>query len=56
MVRTLCGDAKKGTDKIRMCVDLSRLNRFVQRERHQSLSPAEVVADRKAEEAITYIS
>ena len=47
---------KKGTDKIRMCVDLSHLNRYVQRERYQSPSPAEAVADITAEEAITYIS
>ena len=31
---------KKGTDKIRMCVDLSRLNRFVKQERYQSATPA----------------
>ena len=36
---------KKGTDKVRMCVDLSRLNRFVKRERYQSATPAEAVAD-----------
>ena len=30
---------------IRMCVDLSHLNRFVKRERYQSSSPAEAVAD-----------
>ena len=41
---------KKGTDKIRMCVDLSRLNRYVQRERYQS-SSAEAVADITLEEA-----
>ena len=35
---------KKGTDKI-MCVDLSCLNRFVKRERYQSATPAQAVAD-----------
>ena len=34
-----------------MCVDLSRLNRYVQRERYQLPSPAEAVADITAEEA-----
>ena len=42
---------KKGTDKIRMCVDLSRLNRFVERERYQSATPAQAVADIAAESA-----
>ena len=42
---------KKGTDKIRMCVDLSRLNRFVKRERYQSATPAEAVADIAEEKA-----
>ena len=36
---------KKNSDSIRMCVDLSHLNRFVKRERYQSSSPAEAVAD-----------
>ena len=36
---------KKGTDRIRMCVDLSKLNRFVLRERYQSPAPAEAVAE-----------
>ena len=36
---------KKGTDKIRMCVNLCCLNRYVKRERHQSPTPAETVAD-----------
>ena len=40
---------KKGTDKIRMCVDLSRLNKYVRRERYQSPTPAEAVADITAE-------
>ncbi len=42
---------KKGTDQIRMCVDLSRLNRFVKRERYQSATPAQAVADIAAENA-----
>ena len=42
---------KKGSDKIRMCVDLSRLNRFVKRERYQSTTPAQAVADIAAQNA-----
>ena len=42
---------KKGTDHIRMCVDLSRLNHHVRRERYQSQTPAEAVADIAVEEA-----
>ena len=42
---------KKGTDRICMCVDLSWLNRCVRRERYQSPTPAEAVADIAAEEA-----
>ena len=42
---------KKGSDRIRMCVDLSRLNRYVKRERYQSPTPAEAVADISASEA-----
>ena len=42
---------KKGTDRIRMCVDLSRLNRYVRRERYQSPTPAEAVADIASGEA-----
>ena len=34
-----------------MCVDLSNLNRFVIRERYQSPTPAEAVADIAASEA-----
>ena len=34
-----------------MCVDLSRLNRYVKRERYQSPTPAEAVADIAAENA-----
>lgn len=42
---------KKGSDHIRMCVDLSKLNRYIQWERYQSPTPAEAVADMAAEEA-----
>ena len=40
----------KDTDRIRLCVDLSRLNRYVKRERYQSSAPAQAVADIAAEE------
>ena len=36
---------KKNSDRIRMCVDLSHLNRYVKRERYQSPTPAQAVAD-----------
>ncbi len=36
---------KKNSDKIRMCVDLSKLNKYVRRERYPSTTPAEAVAD-----------
>ena len=36
---------KKNSDKIRMCVDLSKLNKYVRRERYPSVTPAEAVAD-----------
>ena len=36
---------KKNSDCIRMCVDLSKLNKFVRRECHPSTTPAEAVAD-----------
>ena len=42
---------KKSLDKIRMCVDLSHLNRFVIHERYQSPTPAEAVADIAASKA-----
>jgi len=42
---------KKGTDKIRMCVDLSKLNCFALRERYQSPTPVEAVADIAVNEA-----
>ena len=36
---------KKGTDRICMCVDLSKLNKYVQREHYPSATPHDVVAD-----------
>ena len=42
---------KKESDSIRMCVDLSHLNRYVKRERYQSATPAQAVADIAAENA-----
>ena len=42
---------KKGTERIRLCVDLSKLNRYVRREKYISPTPAEAVADIAAEEA-----
>ena len=42
---------KKGTDEIRMCVDLLHLNQYVKRERYQSATPAQAVANITAEKA-----
>ena len=42
---------KKGTDRIQMCVDLSRLNKYVQQERYQSPTPAKAIAEIATEEA-----
>ena len=36
---------KKNSEKIRMCVDLSKLNKYVKRERYPSVTPAAAVAD-----------
>ena len=46
---------KKNTDRIRMCVDLSHLNRYVKRERYQSPTPAEAIADISACQAKLFI-
>jgi len=45
---------KKGTNKIRMCVDLSQLNKYVKRERYQSTTLAQTVADIATESAKTF--
>jgi len=42
---------KKDADRIRMCVDLSHLNRFVRWEQYQSSTPAQAVADIAATKA-----
>ena len=42
---------KKNSNDIRLCVDLSKLNKFVQRERYQSPTPREAVADIAATQA-----
>ena len=42
---------KKNSEKIRMCVDLSHLNKFVIHERYQSPTPAKAVADIAVSEA-----
>ena len=42
---------KKDSEDIRMCVDLSHLNRYVKRERYHSATPAQAVADITAEKA-----
>ena len=46
-----CAPIVVAPKKIRMCVDLSRLNRFVKRERYQSTTPAQAVADIAAQNA-----
>ena len=51
MVSPIVVAHKKGTDDIRMCIDLSHLNWYVKRERYQSATPAQMVADIKAEKA-----
>jgi hypothetical protein len=42
---------KKDSTEIRMCVDLSHLNKYVRREKYQSPTPAQAVADIAAENA-----
>ena len=39
-----CSNPQKGSDRIRMCVNLSHQNRDIKRERYQSPTPAEAVA------------
>ena len=41
---------KKNTDEIRLCVDFTKLNKFVRREIYQSSTPAEAVAEISATE------
>ena len=41
----------KDTDNIRLCVDLSRLNRYMKREHYHSATPAQAIADITAEKA-----
>ena len=43
--------SEKGTERIRMCIDLSKLNRYVLREQYRSLTPAEAVTDIASNEA-----
>ena len=42
---------KKESDSIRMCVDLTHLNRYVKREQYHSATPDQAVADITAEKA-----
>ena len=48
---TIVVTPKKNSDKICMCMDLSHLHRFIIRERYQSPTPAEAVADIAASHA-----
>ena len=45
---------KKDSDRIRLCVDLSRLNKYVRRERYQSPSPAQAVVDIEASKSFIH--
>ena len=51
MVSTHCSAPKKGSDKVRMCVDLSHLNKYVRREYYPLPTPPGVVADITAKDA-----
>ena len=42
---------KKNSDDIRLCIDFSKLNKFVKREYYESLSPCNAVADISSENA-----
>ena len=43
--------SKKNTDEVRLCVDFKHLNKFEQRERYQSATPSEYVANIASAEA-----
>ena len=45
MVAPIVVTPKKDTEDIRMCVDLSHHNKYVKRERYQSATPSQAVAD-----------
>ena len=45
---------KKDSDNIRMCVDLSHLNKYIKRERYQSPTPAQAVADITSDNATIF--
>ena len=47
---------KNNTDEIRLCVDFTKLNKFVRREIYQSSTPAEAVAEISATEAKFFTS
>ena len=46
---------KENTDQIRMCVDLSHLNRYVHRERYQLSTLAQAVVDIAATNALYWM-
>ena len=45
---------KKDSEKIRICVDFTRLNKFAKREKYQSATPAQAVADITAQNATIF--